>query len=242
MKLREKAFQLDVKAFLSKVGGGRTISAYRTNDVAFRQGDAADSVFYVQNGKVKLTVTSEQGKEAVVAVLGTGDFFGEGCLGGQTFRMATASALTVCAVMRISKTEILRVIHDEPAFSELFTFHLLARNSRVEEDLIDQLLNSSEKRLARALLLLANFGKESEAEPEPLLAKISQGTLAAIVGTTRSRVSFFMTFRRLGLIDYNGKILIQPSLWDLVLREKPPVRGRDDQVGSNLIALNRSAE
>lgn len=220
IRSEKKVFPLDVKAFLAKVGSGRTISEYRKKQVVFHQGDPADSVFYIQKGKVKVTVTSERGKEAVLAVMGAGDFLGEGCLGGQAQRMATVSAMGDCAIVRIAKAEILRVIHNEPAFAELFIFHLLARNSRVEEDLVDQLFNLSEKRLARTLLLLANFGKESE--PEPILAKIDQGTLAEIIGTTRSRVSMFMNkFRRLGLIDYNGKIVIHPSLLDLVLHEKP---------------------
>jgi CRP/FNR family transcriptional regulator, cyclic AMP receptor protein len=223
MQHKNKVPPLDVKAFLAKVGGGRTISEYRQKQIVFRQGDPADSVFYIQKGKVKVTVTSEQGKEAVVAVMGTGDFLGEGCLGGQSLRMATVSAMNDCAIMRITKSEILRVIHNEPAFAELFIFHLLARNSRVEEDLVDQLFNSSEKRLARTLLLLANFDKESG--PEPILAKIDQGTLAEIIGTTRSRVNMFMNkFRRLGLIDYNGKIVIHPSLLNLVLHENPEIR------------------
>jgi CRP-like cAMP-binding protein len=223
MQRKKKVPPLDIKAFLAKMGGGRTVSNYQKSQIVFRQGDPADSVFYIQKGKTKVTVTSEQGKEAVVAVMGTGDFLGEGCLGGQSVRMATVSAMNDCAVMRISKSEILRVIRNEPAFAELFIFHLLARNSRVEEDLVDQLFNSSEKRLARTLLLLANFGKESE--PEPVLAKISQETLAEIVGTTRSRVSMFMNkFRRLGLIDYNGKIVIHPSLLNLVLHENPEIK------------------
>jgi CRP/FNR family cyclic AMP-dependent transcriptional regulator len=224
MTHKKTAAQLDVKTFLAHVGGERTISEFRKNQVVFRQGEPADSVFYLQNGKAKLTVTSAQGKEAVIAVLKAGDFFGEGCLGGQTQRMATASALTDCAVM-LAKPEILRMIHDEPAFADLFILHLLARNSRVEEDLVDQLFSSSEKRLARTLLLLANFGQEKTDEPEPILDKIDQATLADIVGTTRARVSFFMNkFRRLGLIDYNGKIVIHPSLLNLVLHDKPEIK------------------
>ena len=165
---------------------------------------------------------SKQGKEAVVAVLGAGDFFGEGCLAGQALRLATVAAMTECAITRITKAEI-SVIHKEPAFAELFISHLLARNSRVEEDLVDQLFNSSEKRLARTLLLLANFGKEGE--PEPVLAKISQETLAEIIGTTRPRVSYFMNkFRRLGLIDYNGQIEVHRSLLNVVLHEKPEIK------------------
>jgi len=178
--------------------------------------------FFVQHGKVKITVTSEQGKEAVVAVLGAGQFFGEGCLSGHVVRLSTATALTQCSITRIPKAEIIGVIHKEPAFAELFISHLLARNSRVEEDLVDQLFNSSEKRLARTLLLLANFGKEGE--PEPILAKISQETLADMVGTTRSRVSAFMNkFRKLGLINYNGHIEVHRSLLNVVLHEKPQI-------------------
>jgi len=223
MKRKKKEFPFDPKAFLSKINGGRTLSEYQKNQVVYRQGDPANSVFYIQTGKAKVTVVSKQGKEAVVAVLGTGDFFGEGCLGGQARRLATVAALTECAVTRIPKAEIISVIHKEPAFAELFISHLLARNSRVEEDLVDQLFNSSEKRLARTLLLLANFGKEGE--PEPVLAKISQETLAEIIGTTRPRVSFFMNkFRRLGLIDYNGQIEVHRSLLNVVLHEKPEIR------------------
>lgn len=219
----QKAARLDVKAFLAQVEGGRTISQYRKDQVVFRQGDPADSVFCIHTGDAKIAVTSDQGKEAVVAVLGEGDFFGEGCLGGQTMRMATASAMTDCTIMQIPKAEILRAIHNEPAFAELFIRHLLARNSRVEEDLVDLLFNTSEKRLARTLLLLANFGKSDG--HEPVLAKISQVTLAEIIGTTRARVSFFMNkFRRLGLIDYNGHITVYPALLNVVLHEKPEIK------------------
>jgi CRP-like cAMP-binding protein len=213
----------DPKVFLSKVNGGRTVAEYRTHHVIYRQGAPADAVFYIQTGKAKVTVLSEQGKEAVVAVLGAGEFFGEGCLAGQLLRLATVATLTECAIMRIPKAEIVAVIHREPAFAELFISHLLARNSRVEADLVDQLFNSSEKRLARTLLLLANFGKTGA--PEPVLAKISQETLAEMIGTTRSRVSFFMTrFRKLGFIDYNGHIEVHRSLLNLVLHEKPEIR------------------
>ena len=213
----------DPKVFLTKVNGGRTISEYPINQIIFAQGSPADSVFYIQTGKVKVNVLSEQGKEAVVAVLGTGDFFGEGCLAGQARRLSTAVALTECVIVRMEKANIIRVIHEEPSFAELFISHLLNRNSRVEEDLVDQLFNSSEKRLARVLLLLANFGKEGN--PEPILAKISQETLAEMIGTTRSRVSFFMNkFRQLGLIDYNGHIEVHRSLLNLVLHEKPEIR------------------
>jgi CRP-like cAMP-binding protein len=198
-------------------------SPCRENQVVYRQGDAADAIFYIQTGKAKVIVTSEQGKEAVVGFLGTGDFFGQGCLNGQALRLATVAALTECEITRIPKAEAVSVIHQEPAFAELFISYLLARNSRIEADLVDQLFNSSEKRLARTLLLLAHFGKEGA--PEPVLAKISQETLAEIIGTTRSRVSFFMNkFRRLGLIDYNGHIEVHRSLLNVVLQEKPEIR------------------
>jgi CRP-like cAMP-binding protein len=213
----------DPKVFLAKVNGGLGIRNYRKDQIVYRQGDPADSVFYIQSGKVKKTVVSEQGKEAVIAILDTGDFFGEGCLTGELLRLATVSSLMNCVTARISKADITRVIHEEPAFAELFISHLLARNSRVEEDLVDQLFNSSEKRLARTLLLLANFGKEGR--PEPIIAKVSQETLAEMIGTTRSRVSFFMNkFRKLGLIDYNGSIEIHSSLLNVVLRDQPQLR------------------
>ena len=213
----------DPKAFLLKVNGGRAISDYRKDQIVFRQGDPSDAVFYIQSGKVKKTVVSEQGKEAVVAILEAGDFFGEGCLAGEVLRLSTVSALTKSVIVRISKGDITRVIHEEPAFAELFIAHLLARNSRVEEDLVDQLFNSSEKRLARTLLLLANFGKEGR--PAPIIAKVSQETLAEMIGTTRSRVSFFMNkFRKLGLIDYNGSIEVHSSLLNVVLRDQPEIR------------------
>jgi CRP/FNR family cyclic AMP-dependent transcriptional regulator len=213
----------DPKVFLAKVNGGRSVADYRKGQIVYTQGQPADSVFYIQSGKVRKTVVSEQGKEAVVALLGTGDFFGEGCLTGEPLRLATVSAMTECVIVRIAKADITRVIHKEPAFAELFIAHLLSRNSRVEEDLVDQLFNSSEKRLARVLLLLANFGKEGR--PEPVIAKISQETLAEMIGTTRSRVSHFMNkFRELGLIDYNGHIEVHSSLLNLVLHEKPAIR------------------
>ena len=190
--------------------------------MVFSQGTPADAVFYILKGKVKVTVVSEQGKEAVVAVLGPDEFCGEGCLTGQPVRLATATAMTECEIMRLEKATVVRVLHEEPAFSEMFVSHLLARTIRVEADLVDQLFNSSEKRLARALLLLANFGKEGE--PEPILAKISQETLAEMIGTTRSRVSAFMNkFRELGLIDYNGRIEVHRSLLNVVLHEQPHI-------------------
>jgi CRP/FNR family cyclic AMP-dependent transcriptional regulator len=220
---RKGKLPFDPQEFLAKVNGGRAISNYRKDQIIFRQGDPADAVFYIQSGKAKKTIISERGKEAVVALLGAGDFFGEGCLAGEALRLSTVSAMTNCVIARISKADITRVIHEEPAFAELFIAHLLARNSRVEEDLVDQLFNSSEKRLARTLLLLANFGKEGL--PEPIIAKVSQETLAEMIGTTRSRVSFFMNkFRKLGLIDYNGKIEIHSSLLNVVLRDQPQIR------------------
>ena len=212
----------DPKDFLSKVDGGRTISKYRKNQKVFSQGDAADAVFYIQKGKVKVTVVSDQGKEAVVAILGTDEFCGEGCLTGQKRRIATAAAVTECEITRIDKDAMIRVLHNEPAFSEMFVEHLLLRTIRVEEDLVDQLFNSSEKRLARALLLLANFGKEGR--PEPIIAKVSQEMLAEMIGTTRSRVSFFMNrFRKLGFVSYNGKIEVHSSLLGVVLHDQPQI-------------------
>ena len=220
---RKAKLPFDPQVFLSKVNGGQRISDYRKDQIIFRQGDPSDAVFYVQSGKAKKTVTSEQGKEAVVALLDAGNFFGEGCLAGEALRLSTVIALTKCTIARISKADITRVIHEEPAFAELFIAHLLARNSRIEEDLVDQLFNSSEKRLARTLLLLANFGKEGR--PEPIIAKVSQETLAEMIGTTRSRVSFFMNkFRKLGLIDYNGNIKIHSSLLNVVLRDQPQIK------------------
>jgi CRP-like cAMP-binding protein len=216
----------DPKLFLSKVDGGRIIAQYAKGEAIYRQGDDANSVWYLQQGKAKVIVASEQGKEAIVAFITDGDFFGEGCLSGQPLRLATVVPLTQCVTTCIPKKEALRVLHEEPAFAELFIAHLLARNSRVEEDLVDQLFNSSEKRLARALLLLANFGKEGV--PEPILPQISQETLAGIVGTTRSRVSQFMNkFRRHGLISYNGNIEVHRALLNVVLHEKPELNRPD---------------
>jgi CRP/FNR family cyclic AMP-dependent transcriptional regulator len=210
------------KSFLAKVGEGRSIGTYRSDQIVFSQGDPGDSVFYIQKGKVKITVVSEQGKEAVVAILGTNDFFGEGCLTSQARRIATVTTMTESVIVRLEKAAIIRVIHQEPAFSEMFIAHLLGRTLRVEADLVDQLFNSSEKRLARLLLLLANFGKEGK--PEPIIAKISQETLAEMIGTTRSRVSFFMNkFRKLGFIHYNGSIEVHSSLLNLVLYEEPHI-------------------
>lgn len=221
---KAKARQVfNVKTFLNTIGGGRTVTAYRKGEKVFSQGDRADSVFYLQEGKVKVCVVSELGKEAVVALHGKGDFFGEGCLTGQQLRLATVMAMTECSVMRLDKAAIVKVLHDEPTFSEAFMAYLLARNARVEEDLVDQLFNSSEKRLARVLLLMANFGKEGK--PEPVIAKINQETLAQIVGTTRSQVSTFMNkFRKLGFIKYNGDLEVHNSLLNVILHDTPEIR------------------
>jgi CRP/FNR family transcriptional regulator, cyclic AMP receptor protein len=206
------------KMFLATVNRGRTVSDLRREEVVFLQSAEADAVFYIQKGKIKIVVTSKQGKEAVVGVLGPGEFFGEGCLIGQTLRLATARAMTESQVVRVSKADMLRVLHDEPTFAELFMTHLLTRNSRIEEDLVDQLFNSSEKRLARTLLLLANFGKEGG--PQPITTRISQETLAEIIGTTRPRVSHFMNkFRKLGFIAYNGHLEVHSSLLSVLLRD-----------------------
>ncbi|WP_256754075.1 Crp/Fnr family transcriptional regulator [Mesorhizobium sp. Mes31] len=216
----------NVNAFLNTVDGGRTVATYQKNETVYSQGDPADSVFYVQKGKVKVCIVSEQGKEAIVALHESGDFFGEGCLSGQPLRLATVSAMVDSVVTRIDKASITRVLHDEPKFSEMFISYLLARNARVEEDLVDQLFNSSEKRLARLLLLMANFGKEGE--PQTVIAKVSQETLAEMVGTTRSRVSTFMNkFRKLGFIEYNGDLKVHNSLLNVVLHDNPHLRGGD---------------
>jgi CRP/FNR family cyclic AMP-dependent transcriptional regulator len=212
--------RFDPASFFETATQDRIISKHRKNENIFLQGEPADAVFYIKKGKVKVTVVSKQGKEAVIAILGVDEFVGEGCLTGQPKRLATASAMTECVTMRVAKTEIQRVLQDEPAFSQMFMSHILARNARVEEDLLDQLFNSTEKRLARLLLLLANFGKEGR--PEPLIAKISQETLAEMIGTTRSRVSHFMNkFRASGFIDYNGHLEVHSSLLSVVLADQP---------------------
>jgi CRP/FNR family cyclic AMP-dependent transcriptional regulator len=226
-KSRKAAF--DPKLFLARVGDGKTISKYQKGQIVFSQGDVADAVFYIQRGKIKLTVVSERGKEAVVGVLGTSHFCGEGCLNGHPLRVTTATAIEQSLITRIPKAEMIATLHDQPGFSELFMADLLSRNSRIEEDLIDQLFNSSEKRLARVLLLLANFGKEATVEP---IGKFSQETLAEMIGTTRSRVSFFMNkFRKLGYIQYNGKLEIRNSLLNVVLYDKPEIRKNDPSNG-----------
>jgi CRP-like cAMP-binding protein len=208
----------DLKVFLARAGKGRTLRNYQKNRKVFSQGDPADSLFYIQKGGVKLTVVSRQGKEAVVAILGGNDFFGEGCLAGQPRRMASATSMSHWSIMRLKKEHLIPVLHAEPTFTELFLRHVLSRNIRIEQDLVDQLFNSSEKRLARVLLLLANFGKEGT--PEPVIPKMSQEKLAEIVGTTRARVGFLMNrFRKLGLIEYNGGLQIHSSLLNIVLHD-----------------------
>lgn len=213
--------------FLATAARGRDISVHSKNEIIFAQGDDADSVFYIMKGKIKVAVVSKDGKEAVIALLGPDEFAGEGCLIGQPKRLATASALIDCETMRVTKAELQRVLRDEPAFSQMFMSHILARNARVEEDLVDQLFNSTEKRLARLLLLLANFGKEGR--PEPILAKISQETLAEMIGTTRSRVSHFMNkFRKLGFINYNGHVEVHSSLLGVLLADQPRTVNQPD--------------
>jgi CRP-like cAMP-binding protein len=217
--------------FLETAAKGRVMAAYLNKQIIFAQGDAADSIFYIRKGKVKVSVISPQGKvkvsvispqgkEAIIAILGPDEFVGEGCLIGQPKRLATATAMTECTIMRMETSEIRRVLKDEPAFSQMFVSHVLARNARVEENLVDQLFNSTEKRLARALLLLANFGKEGR--PEAVTSKVNQETLAEMIGTTRSRVSHFMNkFRQLGFIDYNGRLEVHSSLLSVFLDEQP---------------------
>ena len=222
---RQQPFVLE--SFLSLTDGGRTKAKYRNNEIIFRQGDQADAVFYILDGTCKVTVISEKGKEAVVALHEKGDFFGEGCLNGHRRRLATVTAITECEIVRFDKATMVRELHDQPKFSELFISHLLARNVRVEADLVDQLFNSSERRLARLLLLMANFGKEGR--PEPVIAKVSQEILAEMIGTTRSRVSFFMNkFRKLGFIDYNGHLEVHSSLLNMVLHETPGITTGSD--------------
>jgi CRP/FNR family transcriptional regulator, cyclic AMP receptor protein len=216
----KKLSKFDHKAFLSTIDGGRKIAVFRKKQTIFVQGDLSDSVFYIQKGKVRLTVVSQSGKEATIGILNEGDFFGEGCLTGQTLRLFAATAMTDCSVMRIDKKSMVEVLHREHAFSDMFVAYLLTRNIRYEEDLVDQLFNSSEKRLARMLLLLAHFGKEGKTET--LVPKISQESLAEMVGTTRSRVSFFMNrFRKLGFIDYHAgdALQVHSSLLNVVLHD-----------------------
>ena len=212
----KRSLTFDPNTFLARVSEGRSVASYRRKQVIFAQGDPADAVFYVQKGRVKLTVVSKQGKEAVVALLGAEEFFGEGCLAGQPLRMSTATATEDATILRLRKKAMVRLLHTDQRFSEVFTTYLLSRNIRYEEDLVDQLFNSSEKRLARVLLLLAHFGKNGRREP--VIPKISQETLAGMIGTTRSRVSHFMNkFRKLGFIDYNGVMRVHSSLLNIVL-------------------------
>jgi CRP-like cAMP-binding protein len=224
-KAKSPAFDTD--AFLKTVGQGRTVRTLKKNDVIYSQGDTGDHVFYVQKGRVKLNVVSKHGKEAVVGIVEAGQFFGEACLKGQSHRVATTSAMLDTVITSISKTAMLAAIQDEPKFSQRFMSYLLSRNSRVEEDLIDQLFNSSERRLARLLLILAHVGDEGT--PQPIDFAMKQETLADMIGTTRSRVSFFMNkFRKLGLINYNGKIHVNNSLLNAVLHDRPSLRRGDD--------------
>jgi len=216
----KKLSKFDTKIFLSTIDGGRKIVAVPKKQTIFVQGDSSDAVFYIQKGKIKLTVVSKSGKEATIGILNEGDFFGEGCLTGQPVRLSSATAMTDCSVMRIDKKSMMEVLHREHAFSDLFVAYLLTRNIRYEEDLVDQLFNSSEKRLARILLLLAHFGKEGA--PDTLIANISQETLAEMIGTTRSRVNFFMNrFRKLGFIDYHAgnDLQVHSSLLNIVLHD-----------------------
>ncbi len=214
----KKKQKFDSQTFLSTIDGGRTIAVFSKKQTIFIQGDPSDAVFYIQKGRVKLAVVSKNGKEATLGILTEGDFFGEGCLAGQPLRMCSATAVTDCTVMRINKKSMMEVIHRERAFSEMFVSYLLTRNIRYEEDLVDHLFNSSEKRLARILLLLAHFGKEGK--PEVAIPKISQETLAEMVGTTRSRVNFFMNrFRKLGFVRYNGELEVHSSLLNVVLHD-----------------------
>ena len=222
--LREE-FEFDPKIFLSKIGTGGKTGVFARNHVVFSQGDPADAIFYIQKGKVKLTVSSAQGKVALIAVLGAGDFFGEGCLASQSLRMSTAATMGACSIMRLEKSRMNRILHDEPAFSKMFVAHLLSRAMRVEKDLVDQLFSSTEKRLAQVLLLLANFGKDRP--PETAIANVSREALADLVGVTRAKVSFFMNkFRKLGFIDYGAKLKVHSSLLNVVLHDtRGPANG-----------------
>jgi CRP-like cAMP-binding protein len=216
----KKSQLVDWEPFLAGISKGKTVIEYGANRTIFSQGEPADSVFYLRRGKVKFAVTSQQGKEAIVAILDAGEFFGEGCLAGQLLRIATANAMTDCTLVRIEKPLMVRMLHEQQGVSELFVTHLLARNIRYEADLVDQLFNSSEKRLARMLLLLSHFGKESRAEP--VLPSVNQESLAQMVGTTRSRISHFMNkFRKLGFIDYsdNGGLTVHSGLLSVVLHD-----------------------
>src|SRR5580692_2119031 len=214
----KKLIRFDTKSFLSTINGGRKIEAFPKKQTIFAQGDSSDAVFYIKEGKIKLTVVSQIGKEATFGILNKGDFFGEGCLTGQPLRLCSATAMTDCSVMKIDRKSMVKVLHEEQAFSDMFVAYLLTRNIRYEEDLVDQLFNSSEKRLARILLLLAHFGKDGQ--PEVAIPTISQETLAEMVGTTRGRVNFFMNrFRKLGFVRYNGELEVHSSLLNVVLHD-----------------------
>jgi CRP/FNR family transcriptional regulator, cyclic AMP receptor protein len=218
MKSNATTRTFDPRTFLAAIEHGKTTRQYRNKQVVFSQGDPADAVYFLDSGKVELTVLSTRGKEAVLGILEEGSFFGEGCLAGQPLRMSTGIAIGASTLIRLDKSEMVRLLHKEPAFAELFTSYLLSRNARIEEDLVDQLFNSSEKRLARALLLLAHFGNDSK--PESVIPKVSQETLAAMIGTTRSRVSYFMNrFRKLGFVEYNGGLQVHRSLLTVVLHD-----------------------
>jgi CRP-like cAMP-binding protein len=225
-QIRTSQGDFDPKVFLGRAAPGRTIERYEKNQKIFSQGDLAESVFFIHKGKVKMTVLSEHGKEAVVGLFAEGQFFGEACLEGMAVRTTTSHAMEDCLITSIARPAMLAALSSEPKFSAFFIAYLLSRNSRIEDDLIDQLFNSSERRLARLLLLLANFGEDGGAHP--IAINLSQETLAEMIGTTRSRVSFFMNkFRKKGYIDYNGKIEVHRSLLDAVLRERPQIRGDD---------------
>jgi len=230
-KKAQRAF--DPAALLTRAGNGRSVAKYRKDQTVFSQGAPADAVFYIQKGKVRVCVVSDRGKEAIVSILGADEFFGEGCISGQPLRIASVHTMTDAVIVRIDKAEMLCLLRDDSRFGEMFTNHLLHRAMRVEADLIDQLFNSSERRLARLLLILANYGNEGK--PEPILAKISQETLAEMIGTTRSRVSFFMNrFRKLGFITYNGHIEVHKSLLNLVLHEQPHIKNKNDSAPPRL--------
>jgi len=218
-KHKKVGVSFDPQTFLATVGTARTVTQCQKDHKVFSAGEPSEAIFYIQKGRVKLTVTSKQGKEAVLAILGPGNFFGEACLTGQTVRVATATSMAPCSILRIETREMLRVLQEQHALSGLFISYLLSRNMRVEEDLVDQLFNSSEKRLARALLLLAHYGNQGK--PERVVPEVSQQILADMIGTTRSRVSFFMNrFRKLGFIKYNGGLQVRSSLLNMVLHER----------------------
>jgi CRP/FNR family cyclic AMP-dependent transcriptional regulator len=219
---------LDTMAVLSRVDGAKSDSKYHEDQSIYSQGDPADCIFYLQTGRVKVTVVSREGKEAIVGILQSGEFCGEDCLSGHAVRIATVTALTECVVVRLEKADVVRALHDDLAFSDVFISHLMARRIRMQEDLVDQLLNSTEKRLARLLLILANYGKGEP--PEPVVPKISQEMLAEMIGTSRTHVNFFMNkFRQLGFIEYNGDLKVHRSLLNMLLHDRPQVESRDDK-------------